>query len=198
MATLLVLAALLAQPAAAEIRAVAEVSIDGGEGFVMETRYRSPTDARYVSRRPRSETILVVDGAGVWLESGGARRRQAADLGLWVLSHQFHALLLDFDALNDGADVTPTPPGTCDCIDRTGRRAAPGLGIEALVLRTARHGGMARGMLVRRSGKPAITMTFADWRPVAGRSLPFRIDLQDEALRFTFRFRDVTILDAPQ
>ncbi|HTU12702.1 MAG TPA: hypothetical protein VMG08_17570 [Allosphingosinicella sp.] len=196
MAGLLALAAaLLLQPAIAEIRAEADVAISDGAPFVMETRYRSPIDASYVSRRPREETILTVDAAGVWREERGERRPQAADLALWILSHQFHAQLLDFDTIGGGADLRPAPPGSCDCIDRVGRRAAPGLGIEGLVLRADRASGQAREVLVLRAGKAPIRITFADWRPVAGRTLPFRVDLEDEARSFVFRFRRVEIAE---
>ncbi|RYD56931.1 MAG: hypothetical protein EOP60_04730 [Sphingomonadales bacterium] len=187
--------ALLGQPAVAQTRvqAEAEVKVANGRHFVALMRYAGLDDAEYVRRMPEGESRYTIDRDGVWLTSATGKEQLDPDLGLWVLSHNFHAQILDFARLNGGVTRHALRQVGCDCEEVRGKRAAPALGILHLSLIIEREGGKARRILIHRKGAAPVVSIFSDWRMSGGNSLPFTMDVDDGKDRYAFRFTSVTV-----
>ncbi|MES2986404.1 MAG: hypothetical protein V4808_00725 [Pseudomonadota bacterium] len=191
-ATWVALAALLfSQPLS--VRTEAKVEVSNGRSWGATTRYAGPSDAEYVQHRPEGDSRYTIASDGIWLTSPKGREPLDADLGLWILGHNFHAQILDFAAMNAGATRHPFVEPGCDCEELRGKRAAPAMGIEYYSLIFERVGGRARKLVIQRKDAVPVVSLYSDWRPVGGRSLPFAVDVDDGKDRYAFRFTSIIV-----
>lgn len=173
------------------VSAEAEVTVSNGRHFTAIMRYAGPNDAEYIRRRPGEDNRYVIAPDGVSLTSPKGREPLDPSMMAWILSHQFHAQMLDFAALNDG--FTRRAYAGCECDELVGNRVAPALGITHLSLVVDRAGGHARMLLVHRRDAAPVVSTYSDWRETGGRSLPFAVDIDDGKDRYAFRFTHIAI-----
>lgn len=104
-----------------------------------------------------------------------------------VLGHQFHALLLNFDAVH-----TNVRDGEITYLNqlRTTRDGDwPYVGVSHLVRSAA---GDPEAFVFNYEGAPEIHVAFSDWRDADGERLPFHIVINDGSNAFDYSF---TVID---
>lgn len=162
----------------------ANVSVSNGRIYVLETYFGSATQAAVRQTRPTGEVqTSTLSGDRAWTsaspdEDGGPMLRTI------VLGHQFHALLMNFDAVH--GDIRDGE------IEYAGERRAtrdgdwPYGGVSRLVRTSAGDG--ADAFVFNYSGAPEIRVAFSDWRDAAGEILPFHIVIDDGSNTYNYSF----------
>jgi hypothetical protein len=191
---LLVLAACATAPARNDsVLTSANVSVSNGRTYVLETYYGGAMHAAVRQTRPSGEVnTSTITGDRAFTstapdEDGGQMLRTI------VLGHQFHALLLNFDAIHTNLRVGE--------IEYAGERRAtrdgdwPYGGVSHLVLGATPDRPTA--FVFNYSGAPAIRVAFSDWREAGGGVLPFHIVIDDGSNRYDYSFTVIATDAAP-
>lgn len=162
----------------------ANVSVSNGRIYVLETYFGSATQAALRQTRPTGEVqTSTVSGDRAWSsaspdEDGGPMLRTI------VLGHQFHALLMNFDAIHSNLRAGE--------IEYAGERRAsrdgdwPYGGVSHLVPGATPDRPTA--FVFNYSGAPEIHVAFSDWRDAGGEALPFHIVIDDGSNTYNYSF----------
>jgi hypothetical protein len=166
-------------PESGAIATRADVRVDDGREYVIETYYAGVADAVIRQTRPNGEINTSVlsgeDAASDEAESALEMERTV------VLGHQFHAILLNFDEIAISArDGETTFAGET-------RRMREGYwphgeGTARIVYASA--GAEPEALVFNFAGVPEITVTLADWRE----DLPYRLTINDGSHTFDYTF----------
>lgn len=161
----------------------ASVSVSNGRTYTMETFFAAADRAAVRQTRQSGEVqTSVISGARAFTsaspnEDGGRMLRTI------VLGHQFHALLLHFDAIHGnvrGGEVR-----------YAGHRRVTSVGDwpyggTSKLVRTA--SGSAEAFVFNYEGAPEIRVALSDWRDVGGGALPFRMAIDDGSNVYDYSF----------
>lgn len=167
----------------------ADVEVSDGSVFEVTTHYVHPRRALYHARYPDGrEALLEFEGEQYWQDDGTGRRpaEPSRMLREFILGHQVHAYLLDFEAMAGRALA---------CQELTvGGEVQNGL--------TVRDGEHARSLLpcggrpermVFEHGDTRVELTFADFRDHQDHDLPFTVVIDDGERQFTYRYWHVEL-----
>lgn len=153
----------------------ARVSASDGTEFNVETRYKSPFQALYV-RTGEGASQLAVEGPTDWTEQDGTMSDGSDFTRLFVLGHQYHALIFLFDGFSEGVYVeevglTPFPLGTR--ID------------------TVTHKGRVQSMQFKFPEIDPITVSFQHWKEEGDRAIPYQARIDDGRQIYTYDYDKV-------
>jgi hypothetical protein len=182
---LLALAACATAPQAdSGVLTSANVRVSNGHTYVLETYYQNAHRAAVRQTRPNGEVeVSAILGT---LAMTRARPGEVGDqmLRTIVLGHQFHALLLNFDAVHSNARVGEIAYGGERRATRDGDW--PYGGVSHLVLGAVPDRPTA--FVFNFSGAPEIRVAFSDWRDAGGETLPFHIVIDDGSNTYDYSF----------
>jgi hypothetical protein len=164
----------------------ANVSVSNGRTYMLETYFAAVDQAAVRQTGPAGEAqTSIIAGARAWTsatpgEDGGQMLRTI------VLGHQFHALLLNFDAIHSNVRDGE--------IDYAGERRAtrdgdwPYGGVSRLISGAER----AEAFVFDFEGAPEIRVTFSDWRDEGGEMPPHHMVIDDGSNTYDYSF---TVID---
>lgn len=185
-AALFVSAACATAPEANGVLTSASVSVSNGRSYTLETFFAATDRAAVRQTRQSGEVqTSIISGVRAFTsaspnEDGGQMLRTV------VLDHQFHALLLHFDAIHGNVRNGE--------VEYAGQRRAarvgdwPYGGTSQLVPTAS---GRVEAFVFNYEGAPEIRVALADWRAVGGAALPFRMSIDDGSNIYDYSFTTI-------
>lgn len=169
------------------ITATADVTASDGKQYGVQTHYRSPYESSLSFLR-EDPAQLVVEGPHAWVRTPTAEQAGSDFHKLFALGHQFHALLIHFDAVM--SDVVQT---TLELDNRTWQARSGSIPHGGTVTLIGSDLEQPAGMRFEYPQTPVIDVRYSDWRDTGDRSLPWQITIDDGSRTFDYRFSDVSI-----
>lgn len=168
----------------------ASVSVSDGTSFETETRFHSAQSAAFTQISDGETTHIAVEGPFGWIEAGDAVELGTEFHKLFALGHQFHALLIHFEAI-----VANTETSDAVAFLGTDRRAVSGDypygGRVHLIL--GPDEARPVGLKFEFPEIPAISVTFSDWRLQGDTALPYELTIDDGERQFVYAFSRVSV-----
>jgi hypothetical protein len=163
----------------------ADVRVDDGRTYVIESYYAAIDDAAVRQTRPNGEiNISAINGDHAW--TSGSDQDGGDMLRTVVLGHQFHALLLHFDGILSNVREQEVVYNGRTHRARDG--AWPfGEGAARLLIADERPVGMVFNF----AGVPEITVMLDDWRVANGTSLPHHLTIDDGTRSFDYSYTEI-------
>lgn len=157
----------------------ADVRVDDGRAYVIETYYAGVNDAVVRQTRPNGEINTTVIPTEVPASDEAERALEMQST--IVLGHQFHAILLHFDDIAISAHDGETTFGGETRRMREGYWPY-GEGTARIVY--AASGDQAEALVFNFAGVPEITVGLEAWRE----DLPYRLIINDGSHTFAYTF----------
>jgi hypothetical protein len=171
----------------------ADVSVSDGTGFRTESFYRSKDSAaiRHIDQHnDNGDRIVAVEGPLGWARDGERAQLGSDFYKLFALGHQYHALLLEFDAIagniRNSAQVE---------FDGELREATSGdypYGGTVHLIRGEEESRPA-GMRFEFPEDTVIQTWFLDWRAHGNTLLPYHVRIDDGERTFDYHYTSIDI-----
>lgn len=171
------------------ISATADVTVSDGSGFRIESFFGAADQAaiRFVDEH---DQVIAVEGDVAWVSRNGNAQTGSDAHKSFALGHQYHALLLQFEAL--AVAVGRTPDVSFDGAVRTAISGEyPHGGRIHLVDGDDRR--RPEGFVFEFPESPRIEVRFDDWRRLGDSDVPFRLQIDDGQRVFDYRYTDIEI-----
>lgn len=167
----------------------ASVSVSDGLRYEVVTFYEAQDCAVFHREYPQRTVTMAVDGARVWQLDDNDRKDGSAFTELFVLGHQFHALLLWPEQFFPGEELRPQLAEDCNCLrsdnlDHFGNR---------VVLELDRVSGraLANTTWIVNEG-PVIHYRYENWRRTGPHFLPYTVLIDDGSRQFRYEFHEIS------
>ena len=168
--------------------ASADVAVSDGSTFRTEALFHS-REAAAIRHIREPDQLIAVEGPRSWYRVGDETGYGEDFHKVFALGHQYHAFLLYFDELADGAAATRIDFDGEERSALTGRYPYGG----TVHMVTGDAPGRPAGMRFEFAGSAPIDVTFDDWRDASGVTLPFLALIDDGERTFEYRYDDVLI-----
>lgn len=171
------------------IRTAADVTVSDGSSYQTES-YFHDIDMAAIRFVDENEQVIAVEGPWSWMSQNGDAQLGSDFHKLFVLGHQYHALLRYFDDLSLNSRKT--------------QRLEFNGGTHRGITRNYPYGGTIHlidgndparpsGLLFEFPDTPRIESRFSDWRDSHGVTVPYQIEVDDGNLVFIYRYTDIDL-----
>ncbi len=169
--------------------AQASVSVSDGLRYEVVTFYAAQDRAVFHREYPQRTVTMAVDGVRVWQQEDNDRKDGSAFTELFVLGHQFHALLLWPEQFFPGEELRPQLAEDCNCLrsdnlDRFGNRVQVEFDRD-----TGR--ALANTTWIVNEG-PVIHYRYKHWRLAGPHFLPHTVLIDDGSRQFRYKFHEIS------
>ncbi len=168
------------------VYARANVSVSDGSGFKVESVWLD--QERYIFHRETENSRITMgrEGHGFWSYDGKNQTDIPADFRDFILCHQFHAQLLNFDKFDLASELETTLYAACDCF----ASKTNDIDGTALTLKYAKTGAPLE-LIAEYEQHGTVITRYGKWKTVNGVTLPYQIIITHGELMFTYDFVEV-------
>jgi hypothetical protein len=179
-----------AQAESFSVETMANVEVSDGLTYSASTEFHYPNEAGFYREYADRTVRLKMTGDQYWRDEGDGLVPFEGDIVTreFILGHQVHAWLIDFDGLSGSGP-------SCEEISVDG---------EVVSARHVSHDRFPKSlvpcegrpeMLIMGYDETQVTLRFMDWREQQGRELPFTVSFDDGSRIFTYRYSKVVVTD---
>ena len=174
------------------IIAKADVDVSDGKEYALDAYFQSTKSAAIEITEGAQSTKLALEGPFSWRRADGEDQIADRKTGMFILGHQFHAFLLNFEHI-----ATETAQFTDVLFDGQPHTGTVGyIGDDAIVrLFDGDDKNPYAGLRFELSDDTVVDVIFSDWKEKRGQRLPYKMRIDDQERIFEYSFKKVEVTE---